>query len=209
MKNAQILMEYLAPQQAQIISEQVNGGRDWYLNGIMMQAEVVNGNGRKYLREEIERAVEYANKKIAEGNPVMGELNHPDHLQIDLKNVSHIITEVRMDGNNAIGKMKLLNTPNGQIARALIEGGARLGVSSRGSGNVNEGVVSDFSFVTVDIVAQPSAPDAYPSAIRESIDRATNGGKILSLAEAVCHDGDAQKYFKREIDKFLDVLLNG
>lgn len=208
MKNAQVLMEYLAPQQAQIVAEHTNGGRDWFLNGIMMQSEVVNGNGRKYLRDEISRAVEYAKQKISEGSPVMGELNHPDHLQIDLKNVSHIITEVRMDGNNAIGKMKLLNTPNGQIARAIIEGGGRLGVSSRGSGNVNEGVVSDFSFVTVDIVATPSAPDAYPVPIREGIERLKNGSKIITLAEAVCHDKDAQKYFQKEIATFLEVLLN-
>lgn len=136
----------------------------------------------------------------------MGELNHPDVLSINLANVSHAITEVRMEGNNAVGKMKLLNTPAGNIARAIIEGGVRLGVSSRGTGNVNEsGAVSDFSFVTVDIVSQPSAPDAYPNIVAEAM----GNRKVMTLAEAMVHDQQAQAYFKKEMTAFLEALRKG
>lgn len=181
-------------------------GNDLYLKGIMMQSEVVNGNGRKYPLAEIARAVESANEKIKSGHYILGELNHPDTLTINLANVSHCITEVSMDGNNAIGKMKLLNTPSGNIAKALIDGGVRLGVSSRGTGNVNEGsVVSDFSFVTVDIVSQPSAPDAYPNVVAEAM----NSGKIMSLAESVVHDKKAQAYFRKEINALIEAITKG
>ena len=136
----------------------------------------------------------------------MGELNHPDNLSIDLKNVSHVITEAWMDGNNAIGKCKILNTPSGRIVQDLIEGGVKLGVSSRGTGNVNHaGIVEDFNFVTLDIVAQPSGPGCYPDVIRESIENP----KIMTLAEAVVHDPYAQKFLKKEIDAFIQTLMRG
>jgi len=200
-----LLVEDLTPVQT-ALREQRTATGELFLNGIMMQSELKNGNGRVYPLAEISRAVDEAAKRIAEGNPIMGELNHPDVLSINLDRVSHIITEVRMDGNNAIGKMKLLNTPTGQIARGLIEGGARLGVSSRGTGNVNEsGAVSDFAFVTVDIVSQPSAPDAYPNVVREAMENK----KILSLAEAVVHDPKAQAYFKKEMSLFLEAITKG
>jgi len=200
-----LLVEDLTPVQT-ALREQRTASGELFLNGIMMQSELKNGNGRVYPLAEISRAVDEAAKRIAEGNPIMGELNHPDVLSINLDRVSHIITEVRMDGNNAIGKMKLLNTPTGQIARGLIEGGARLGVSSRGTGNVNEsGAVSDFAFVTVDIVSQPSAPDAYPNVVREAMENK----KILSLAEAVVHDPKAQAYFKKEMSLFLEAITKG
>jgi hypothetical protein len=200
----QILSEHLNPVTA-ALREQRTGG-DLYLKGIMMQAELKNGNGRNYPLAEISRAVDEAAKRIAQGHFILGELNHPDVLTINLANVSHAITEVRMDGNNAIGKMKLLNTPAGNIAKGLIEGGVRLGVSSRGTGNVNEGgSVSDFSFVTVDIVSQPSAPDAYPDVIAEAM----GNKKVMSLAESLVHDPKAQAYFKKEMNAFLEALRKG
>ena len=169
-----------------------------------MQSQVVNGNGRKYRLDELSNAVENIGKRIKEGHFICGELNHPSDLNINLANVSHAIVEARMDGNNAIGKMKLLNTPSGNIAKALIEGGIRLGVSSRGTGNVNEGGdVSDFAFVTVDIVSQPSATDAYPNVIREALENK----KVLTLAEAVVHDKKAQSYFKKEIEKLISSIV--
>lgn len=198
----QLLSEHLNPVVASLREMKTASG-DLYLNGIMMQAELTNGNGRSYPLAEISKAVDEAAKRIAEGHFILGELNHPDVLSINLANVSHAITEVRMDGNNAIGKMKLLNTPSGNIAKGLIEGGVRLGVSSRGTGNVNEsGKVADFSFVTVDIVSQPSAPDAYPNVVQEAM----NNNKVLSLAEAMVHDPKAQAYFKKEMTAFLDAL---
>ena len=200
----QFLSEHLNPTAA-ALREMTQGG-NLYLNGIMMQAELQNGNGRRYPLAEISKAVDEAAARIKEGHSIMGELNHPDVLSINLANVSHAITEIRMDGNNAVGKMKLLNTPSGNIAKGLIEGGVRLGVSSRGTGNVNEGGnVSDFAFVTVDIVSQPSAPGAYPDAITEAL----GNKKVLSLAEALVDDPKAQAFFKKEMTTFLETLRKG
>ena len=181
-------------------------GADLFLKGIMMQAELKNGNGRVYPLAEITKAVESAQEKIKSGHYILGELNHPDTLTINLANVSHCITEVSMDGNNAIGKMKLLNTPSGHIAKGLLEGGVRLGVSSRGTGNVNEGGgVTDFSFVTVDIVSQPSAPEAYPNLVAEAL----GSRKVMSLAESMVHDKKAQAYFKKEINALIEAITKG
>lgn len=209
MNNTQLLIEHLSPTQAGIIEESANGGKDLYLNGIFMQSECENGNGRNYPLNEITNAVKLIQAKIDEGQPIAGELNHPEHLQIDLERVSHVITEIRMDGNNAVGKAKLIATPMGNIAKALVEGGVRLGVSSRGTGSVNEGVVSDFAFVTIDIVATPSAPNAYPQAIREHLEMVNNSSEIVMLSDAVLHDPAAQKHFLKEMKSFMDLLLNG
>ena len=198
-----VLIESITPQAANLIVEEHSSSKQSYLSGIMMMAEIENGNGRRYPIGELTTAVKNVNERIAEGLSVFGELNHPDNLQIDLNNVSHIITEMRMEGNNALGKARILNTPKGQIVKAILEGGGKLGVSSRGSGNVNEGRVSGFSIVTVDIVATPSAPKAYPNHVMEAL----NGDKkILTLAEATLHDEAAQKYFKAAMADFFEKL---
>src|SRR5574343_414321 len=178
-----VLKEYLSPGVANLTEMKKVDGQT-FLTGIMMQSEVKNGNGRIYRSDELRKVVEECQQKFKNGQFIMGELNHPDTLSIDLNNVSHAITEMYMDGNNAVGRMKMLNTPKGNIARAIMEGGVRLGVSSRGTGNVNEsGEVSGFSFVTVDIVSTPSAPDADPDLVYESM----NNKKVVTLAEAVVH----------------------
>lgn len=197
-----VLIENVNPTAANVIFEQHQKGS--YLSGIFMQADKKNHNQRVYPLSEIATAVDSVNKIIAEGHSVYGELNHPDNLTIDLNNVSHIITEMRMEGANAIGKARILNTPKGNIVKAILEGGGKLGVSSRGSGNVVEGVVNGFSLVTVDIVATPSAPDAYPNHVMESLQDST---KVQTLAEAACHDVAAQKYLKEELSKFFASLL--
>ena len=201
----QLLIEHLTPSVAQLM-ESRDQQKNLYLAGRMMAAEQKNLNGRNYPLAEISKAVALINERAKEGNFVAGELNHPDNLSVDLKNVSHIITEAWMDGNNAVGKCKILNTPSGLIVQSLIEGGFKPGVSSRGTGNVTtEGVVEDFAFVTLDIVAQPSGPGCYPDAIRESV----GNKKVMSLAEAMQHDPKAQKYFKAEIQKFMAALTKG
>ena len=201
--NELILIESIAPSAANLMVVENEVTKSSYLSGIFMQADIVNGNQRVYPLDEIGAAVKGVNARIAEGLSVYGELNHPDNLQIDLNNVSHIITEMSLDGKNAIGKAKILNTPKGQIVRAILEGGGKLGVSSRGSGNVVEGKVSGFNLVTVDIVAQPSAPNAYPSHVMEAL---SGEKKIMTLAESVCHDQAAQKYFQKELAKFFEML---
>jgi hypothetical protein len=199
-----VLIERLNPATANLMVVENQKTNESFLSGIFMQADIVNGNQRVYPLAEIKNAVDSVNKRITEGYSIYGELNHPDNLGIDLNNVSHIITEMRMDGANAIGKAKILNTPKGQIVKAILEGGGKLGVSSRGSGNVVEGKVNTFNLVTVDIVATPSAPNAYPDHVMEALQDNT---KIQTLAEAVCHDKNAQKYLALEMKKFLDGLM--
>jgi hypothetical protein len=200
----QILVEELSPSVANLVTEASADGKDAWLNGVFMQAELQNRNGRSYPLAEISAAVDGANKTIAETKGIFGELDHPQTLTINLDRISHVITEMRMDGNNAIGRAKLLSTPMGNIAKELVNSGVALGVSSRGAGSVTEsGGVQGFQFVTVDIVAQPSAPGAYPSAVYESLQQARNGEHIMDLAESVRHDPKAQKYFKEEILNWL------
>lgn len=197
-----ILIEHLAPNVAKLTEQRV--GENLFLDGIFLQAKVKNGNQRTYALEEISRVVNDTSKRIAEGHIICGELDHPAGLSINLSNVSHAITQFRMDGNNAVGKMKILNTPAGNIARGLIDGGVRLGVSSRGAGNVNEsGEVTAFQFITCDIVASPSAPDAYPNVVREAMEN----NKIMSLAEAMVHDKKAQDFLKKELSEFIKTLM--
>ena len=204
----QILIEELSPEVANLVSESSTDGKHNWLNGVFMQAGIKNRNGREYPLNEIAMAVESANEVIAKTNGIFGELDHPQTLSINLDRISHVITEMRMEGNNAIGRAKLLGTPMGCIAKELVESGVLLGVSSRGAGTVAEsGDVSGFQFVTVDIVAQPSAPGAYPSAVYESLQLAQNGQKILTLAETIQHDDAAQKYLKKEILTWLKTGL--
>lgn len=204
MTNQSVLIENIKPAIANLIAEEV-GGKNSYLTGIFMQSNCVNGNGRNYPQQEIANAVTRINEQIKEGVTVYGELNHPANLQIDLNNVSHIITSMWMEGNDAYGKARIITGhPKGQIVKAIIDAGGALGVSSRGSGNVNEGVVSDFNLVTVDIVATPSAPNAYPKHVMEALGDST---KILTLAEAACVDPLAQKYLAKEISAFFNSML--
>ena len=202
-----LLIEELTPTESNLICEASQDGKEMYLAGIFMQAELKNRNGRVYPLAEITRAVEGARKTIAEHNGIFGELDHPQSLTINLDRISHAITDMRMEGNNAIGRAKLLETPMGNIAKELVKSGVRLGVSSRGAGGVNEGQVSDFGFVTVDIVATPSAPGAMPDTVYESLEASRHGRQVLTLAKQIQTDPQAQEYFKRAFVKFLNEGL--
>lgn len=173
--------------------------KDLFMRGIFIQGGVKNHNQRVYPVSEITQAVNQINEVLRRGESVLGEADHPAELNINLDRVSHMITDMYMDGNNGIGKLKILPTPMGNIIRTLLENKVKLGVSSRGSGNVDaSGNVSDFEIVTVDIVARPSAPAAYPSAVYEAFN-SRRGAVIHDLAEAVAHDPRAQKYFEKEV----------
>lgn len=192
---------------ANLVIEEGANGKDLYLVGTMMQGGIKNRNGRNYTVEDISKAVNMINEKLKNGESVMGELDHPQSLTVNLDRVSHVITEAKMDGNNAIGKMKILDTPMGNIAKTLIKSGVQLGVSSRGTGAVGQdGGVKNFMFTTVDIVATPSAPGAYPQGVMEALEIATNGNQIIELSEAVAHDAKAQEYFKKELLDFIKSL---
>ena len=204
--NTKLLSEDLFAESG-LITEASADGKSLVLSGIIMQGDVKNRNGRNYPKSEIEKAVGVINERLATGESIMGELDHPQTLSINLDRVSHVLTEAKMEGSNAVGKMKIVDTPMGNIARTLISAGVKLGVSSRGTGRVAEGGnVEDYNFSTMDIVAQPSAPEAYPESVMESLGIATNGRCVESLAEAVVTDKKAQKYFESEIKKFIRSL---
>lgn len=205
-----LLIEELTPTESDIIVEQGTDQVDKqvYLTGVLMQSDIKNRNGRNYPLDEITREVDTANKRIQELNGIFGELDHPQTLTVNLERISHVITELKMDRGNAVGRLRLLETPMGKIGKELINSGVRIGVSSRGAGQVaDNGIVSGFNFVTVDIVATPSAPGAMPESVYESLMEAKNGPQIISLAEEVRNDPVAQKYLKKEILKFLDLNL--
>jgi len=203
------LTENLTFSQAGIILENnQDGGKDLYLKGICIQGDTLNANQRIYPTREITIAVKTLSKQISDGYSVLGEADHPEDLKINIDRVSHMITEMWMDGNDGYGKMKILPTPMGSIIKTFIENGVRPGVSSRGSGNVNEanGEVSDYEIITIDIVVQPSAPNAYPTAIYEGLMNFTGGMKMLGIAEDASQDARVQKYLKAEVIKLIRDL---
>ena len=203
-----LLVEHLSYDQAMMEMTHSDEGKNLYLKGICIQGGVKNANQRVYPISEINRAIETLNKQVKTGYSVLGEVDHPTNLRINLDRVSHMITEMWLDGPNGYGKMKILPTPMGNLVRTMLESGVKLGVSSRGSGNVNEhdGAVSDFDIVTVDIVAQPSAPNAYPTAVYEGLMNMNGGQRILDMAKDLNQDQRVQKYLQAEVAKFIAEL---
>jgi|TARA_B000000557_G_scaffold205048_1_gene170622 hypothetical protein len=205
-----VLIERLSHNQAKVKSRIVegdDGAKNMFMEGIFVQGNVKNANQRVYPVNEIANAVESVQKKIDEGFPVLGECDHPPELTVNVDRVSHIIESMWMDGPNGYGKLKIVPTPMGNIIRTLIESGATLGVSSRGSGEVNpNGEVKNFEIVTVDIVAQPSAPEAYPKAIYEGLMNMRGGYQTWQLAQNVQQDKVAQKYLSEQLIKFINEL---
>ena len=205
-----VLIEKYTHNQANVksrIVENESGDKSMFMEGIFVQGDVKNANQRMYPVSEIARAVESVQQRIKDGFPVLGECDHPPELTVNVDRVSHIIENMWMDGADGFGKLKIVPTPMGNIIRTLIESGATLGVSSRGSGEVdNSGKVSNYEIITVDIVAQPSAPDAYPKAIYEGLMNMNGGFDTWKLAQSVQHDKTAQKYLSKEIVKFIREL---
>ena len=202
------LRENLSFDQANMVLENANEGKDLYMKGICIQGGVRNANQRVYPVNEIGRAVKTLNEQISGGYSVLGEVDHPEGLNINLDRVCHMVTEMWMDGPNGYGKLKILPTPMGQLVRTMLESDCKLGVSSRGSGNVVEssGEVSDFEIITVDVVAQPSAPGAYPTPIYEHLMNARGGYKAYELAQATRQDPKAQKYLKESLVNIINRL---
>ena len=198
------LRENLSFDQARMVleSDGPDGNKNLYMKGICIQGGVRNANQRVYPVQEIARAVKTLNEQIHGGYSVLGEVDHPDDLKINLDRVSHMITEMWMEGPNGYGKMKILPTPMGKLIETMITSGVKLGVSSRGSGNVREdgsGEVSDFEIITIDVVAQPSAPGAYPTPIYEHLMNTKGGFRSLQMAQEVRNDPKAQQYLKESL----------
>jgi len=205
------LREQLTFSQARIqVTEEADssGGKNLYLKGICIEGDVRNANDRVYPVREIAKAVNTINKQITEGNSVLGEVDHPDDLKINLDRVCHSVEEMWMDNNAGCGKLKILPTPMGNLIKTLLQSGVKLGVSSRGSGNVDDrsGHVSDFEIVTIDVVAQPSAPNAYPRAIYEGLMNMNYGHRLLEVAREAGKDNKVERYLKGEVVKLIKDL---
>ena len=204
------LKEHLTFDRASMVVESLSEGdkKNLYMKGIFIQGGVKNANERIYPVSEIEAAVQTLNEQISEGHSVLGEVDHPDDLKINLDRVSHMIVNMWMDGANGYGKLKILPTPMGQLVATMLESGVKLGVSSRGSGNVDDmnGKVSDFEIVTVDIVAQPSAPNAYPKAIYEGMMNLRHGHRMLDIAKDAQGNKKVEKYLKEEVMRLIKDL---
>jgi hypothetical protein len=204
------LSEHLSFDQAKIVLESEegsDGNKSLHLNGICIQGDIRNANQRVYSSQEIGRAVKTLNEQISGGYSVLGEVDHPADLKINLDRVSHMITKMWMDGPNGYGKLKILPTPMGQLIQTMLESGVKLGVSSRGSGEVDgSGNVQGFEIITVDVVAQPSAPGAYPTPVYEHLMNNTGGYQAFRIAQEVKGDTKAQKYIAESLVKIIKNL---
>jgi hypothetical protein len=202
------LVEHLSFDQARIVTESSDDGKNLYMKGICIQGGVKNANQRVYPVNEIQNAIKTINEQVTGGYSVLGEVDHPSNLRVNLDRVSHMITEMWMDGPNGFGKLKVLPTPMGNLVKTMLESGVKLGVSSRGSGEVNEsnGEVRNFEIVTVDVVAQPSAPNAYPTAIYEGLMNMRGGQRLFNMAAEVNEDKRVQKYLTESIKRLINEL---
>ena len=183
-----------------ITEEKEGGGKNYKIRGIFMQADIKNRNGRVYPMEVLQNEVTKYNKNFIKENRAYGELGHPDGPTVNLERVSHMITSLTPDGKNFIGEAKIMSTPMGEIVKSLMDEGAKLGVSSRGMGSLDQKggasyVRDDFYLATAaDIVADPSAPNAFVEGIMEGKEWVWNNGALLE-AELV---GLKQKFDVKE-----------
>ena len=203
------LREHLSFDQAGVVLESDDkDGKNLYLKGIAIQGGIRNQNQRVYPVREIENAVKTLNDQIQNGYSVLGEVDHPDDLKVNLDRVSHMITNMWMEGPNGYGKMKILPTPMGNLIRTMLESGVKLGVSSRGSGNVDErtGEVAEFEIITVDVVAQPSAPGAYPTPVYEHLLNARGGSRAFRVSQEVQQDPKKDKYLREAMLNIINGL---
>lgn len=171
-----------------IIEQNEKGEKEYYIEGVFMQSEIKNRNGRVYPKAIMQKEVSRYRKEFIDKDRAFGELGHPEGPTINLDRVSHLITSLEEDGDNYVGRAKILSTPNGQIVRSLISDGAKLGVSSRGLGSLEskgdaQYVKGDFQLATAaDIVADPSAPEAFVEGIYEGVEWVMENG-ILKAVE--------------------------
>ena len=200
-----------------LVTEEVNGEKQYHIDGIFMQAEQKNRNGRVYPQKTLMKEVQRYNNEYVKTNRAMGELGHPDGPQLNLERVSHLIKELRVDGNDIYGRAKILDTPYGKIVKDLVKEGVKIGVSSRGMGSlkqvngVNE-VQEDFNLAAVDIVADPSAPDAFVEGIMEGKEWVWENG-ILTARRIESYKKQIKSASKSNLEEaklyaFADFLSN-
>ena len=191
---------------AEYLIEETNGKKDYKIKGIFLQSEIKNRNGRVYPKDVLMKEVKRYNQEFVNKKRAFGELGHPDGPTVNLERVSHMITKLYPDGNNFIGEAKIMNTPYGKIVKGLIDEGAQLGVSSRGMGSLVQrggmNVVSDDFYIATaaDIVADPSAPDAFVEGIMEGKEWVWNDG-VLEEKDIDAWKMEIYKTRRRELDE--------
>ena len=207
-------------EQVEVIVENRNGKKNLFIEGVFLQGEIKNRNGRMYPMQTLAREVGRYNENFVEKGRALGELGHPDGPTVNLDRVSHKIVSLKEEGNNFIGKAKILSTPMGKIASNLLDEGVKLGVSSRGVGSLNktnEGysvVGEDFTLATAaDIVADPSAPDAFVDGIMEGKDWVWDGGILRERLATKTYKQintlvDQRKLDEKKLSVFEDFLAN-
>ena len=178
-----------------IVEKKEDGSKKYAIEGVFMQSESKNRNGRIYPKKIMENAVsKYVDEQVSQ-NRAVGELNHPEGPTVNLDKVSHLITDLRWEGNDVVGKASILDTPMGQIVKGLLEGGVNLGVSTRGMGSLESRggvnyVGSDFTLSTVDIVQDPSAPNAFVNGIMEGVEWVWSNG--ILTAQEICEEQETE-----------------
>jgi hypothetical protein len=204
-------------QDINILTEEKNGQKHYFIEGVFMQAEAKNRNGRVYPMAVMEKELGRYQNEYVKTNRAMGELGHPEGPTVNLERVSHLIKDLRLEGNDVYGKAKILDTPYGKIVRNLIDEGVKLGVSSRGMGSLKEQdgvnvVQEDFMLAAVDVVADPSAPNAFVNGIMEGREWIWDGGvlkpvevenykRIIEKTSSKNLEEQAMKLFKDFISK--------
>lgn len=197
----------------QYISEGADGEKKFRIEGVFMQANKVNQNKRIYRKAILEKAVsKYVTEQVSTGRAV-GELNHPEGPTVNLDKVSHRITALSWTGDNVMGKALILNTPMGNIVKGLLEGGVRLGVSTRGLGSLESvngvmSVKSDFILSTIDIVQDPSAPDAFVNGIMEGVEYFISGNEVLAeRIKKQIHSTPSRRLVEAQLKVFSDFMI--
>ena len=190
-----LIAEYTDQNLECLVEKKEDGSKKYTIEGVFMQSEQKNRNGRIYPKKIMENAVaKYVDTQVSK-NRAVGELNHPDGPTVNLDKVSHLITDLRWEGNDVVGKASILDTPMGQIVKGLLEGGVNLGVSTRGMGSLEQRggamyVKDDFTLSTVDIVQDPSAPNAFVNGIMEGVEWVWNNGVLT--AQEICEEQETE-----------------
>ena len=210
-----LISEYVENDLQCIVEKKEDGSKKYVIEGVFAQSDKKNRNGRVYPKAIMENAVgKYVEEQVSKKRAV-GELNHPDGPTVNLDKVSHLITDLRFEGNDVIGKAQILDTPMGQIVKGLLEGGVQLGVSTRGMGSLEQRngamyVKDDFILSTVDIVQDPSAPDAFVNGIMEGVDWVWNNGileaQVIEKMETEIRTAPKKVSYETSIREFKNFL---
>lgn len=210
-----LISEYVENDLQCIVEKKEDGSKRHVIEGVFAQADKKNRNGRVYPKAIMERAVgKYVTEQVSK-NRAVGELNHPEGPTVNLDKVSHLITDLKFEGNDVVGKAQILDTPMGQIVKGLLEGGVQLGVSTRGMGSLEQKdgamyVKEDFILSTIDIVQDPSAPDAFVNGIMEGVDWVWNNGileaQVIEKMETEIRTAPKKVSYETSIREFKNFL---